>query len=64
MSPVGTESVQDAPFKRIKSVQNALPRGTESMQSVFFYNAESQQTLYLKEILTRELKKEWEGFNN
>jgi len=50
---VGTESMQNAP-----------PRGIESMQSVSFYNTESQQTLYLEKILTRELKEKWEGFNN
>jgi len=43
---VGTESMQDAPLK-----------GTESIQSASLYNTGSQQTLYLKEILTRELEK-------
>ena len=52
------------PLKGTESMQNAPPKGTESMQSVSFYNAESQQILYLKEILTRELKKKWKGFNS
>ena len=40
------------------------PEGTESIQSVSPYNTGSQQTLYLKEILTKELKKEWKEFNS
>jgi len=64
MPLVGTESVQSAPPKGIESVQSVPPRGIESMQSASFYNTESQQILYLEEILTKELRKEWEGFNN
>ena len=45
-------------------MQSAPLRGTESIQRAFFYNIESQQTLYLKEILTRESEEEWKGFNN
>ena len=33
------------------------------MQSVSPNNSESQQSLYLEEILTKLLGKEWEGFN-
>ena len=53
MPPVGTESVHSAP-----------PRGIESIQSASPYNTGSQQTLYLKEILTRESGEEWKGFKN
>jgi len=52
------------PPKGIKNVQSAPLRGIESMQSASPYNTESQQTLYLKEILTRELEEEWEEFNS
>ena len=52
------------PSKRTESMQSAPPKGTKSMQSVSFYNTESQQTLYSEEILTRELKEKWEGFNS
>jgi len=45
-------------------VQSVSPREIKSMQSVSPYNIESQQTLYLEKILTKELKKEWKGFNN
>ena len=45
-------------------MQSAPLKGTESMQNASPYNIESQQTLYLEEILTRKLKKKWEGFNN
>ena len=61
---MGTKSVQSAPPKETESVQSAPPRETESMQSASFYNTKSQQTLYSEEILTRELGKEWKGFNN
>ena len=44
---VGTESMQDTP-----------PKETESMQSASLYNTKSQQTLYLEEILIRELEEE------
>ena len=64
MPPKGTESVQSAPPKGTESVCSAPPKGTASMQSASFYNTESQQTLYLKEILTREPGKEWKGFNS
>ena len=64
MPPVGTESMQSAPPKRTESVQDALPRGIESMQSASLYNTKSQQILYLEEILTKELKEKWEGFNS
>jgi len=64
MPLVGTKSVQSAPLKGIESVQSALLRGIESMQSVSPYNTESQQPLYLEEILTKKLKEKWEGFNN
>ena len=33
------------------------------MQSASFYNTESQQSLYLKEILTQLPRKKWEGFD-
>jgi len=64
MPPMGIESVQSAPPKGTESVQSAPLKGIKSMQSVSFYNTESQWTLYLKEILTRELKEEWKGFNS
>jgi len=64
MPLVGTESVQSAPPKGIESMQDAPPRGTESMQSASPYNNKSQQILYLEEILTREPREEWEGFNS
>jgi len=64
MPTVGIESVQSAPPKGTESVQSAPFKGIESMQSASPYNTESQQTLYLKEILTREPKKEWKGFNS
>jgi len=64
MPPVGIESMQSAPPKGTESMQSAPPKGTASMQSASPYNTESQQTLYSKEILTRELGKEWEGFNS
>jgi len=60
----GIESIQSAPPKRKESVQSAPPKGIESMQSVSPYNTENQQPLYLEEILTKELKEEWEGFNS
>jgi len=56
--------MQDAPPKGTESVQDTPPREIESMQSASFYNTESQQPLYSEEILTRELEKEWEGFNS
>ena len=49
--------MQKAPPKRKESVQEAPLRGIESMQSASFYNTESQQTLYSKEILTKEPSK-------
>ena len=53
-TPKGKESVQSAPLKE-----------TESMQNVFFNcNIESQQFLYLEEILTKSLKEKWEGFDS
>jgi len=60
----GTENIQNAPPKGTESVQSAPPKGIESMQNASFYNTKRQQTLYLEEILTKELKKEWEGFNS
>jgi len=48
----------------MESVQNAPPKGIESMQSASPHNTGSQQSLYLKEILTRKPREEWEGFNN
>jgi len=56
--------MQSTPPKRTESVCSAPPKGIESMQNVSLYNTESQQTLYSEEILTKELKKEWKGFNN
>jgi len=50
--------------QRTESVQDAPPRGIESMQSASLYNTKSQQSLYLKEILTKKLEKKWEGFNS
>jgi len=64
MPPVGIKSVQDAPPKGTESVCSAPPKGIASMQSASPYNTESQQTLYLEEILTKEPDKEWEGFNS
>jgi len=64
MPSVGTESVQSAPPKRTESVCSAPLRRTASMQNASPYNTESQQTLYLEEILTREPGKEWKGFNS
>jgi len=61
---VETESVQNAPPKRTESVQNVPPKGIKSMQDASLYNTESQQTLYLEEILTKKLRKEWEEFNS
>ena len=61
---VGAESVQSAPPKGKESVQSAPPRGIASIQSASLYDTESQQTLYLEEILTRELGEEWKGFNS
>jgi len=61
---VGIESMQSAPPKGTESVQDAPPRGIKSIQSVSPYNTESQQTLYSEEILIRELKEEWKGFNS
>ena len=58
------ESVQSALPKGTESVQSAPLRGIESMQNTSPYNTKSQQPLYLEEILTRELKEKWEGFNN
>jgi len=52
------------PLVGIESMQNAPLRGTESIQSASLYNTKSQQILYLEEILTKELKEEWEGFNS
>jgi len=65
MPPVGTESMQSAPPKGTESVKATLTkkednvratplRGIKSMQNTSPYNTESQQPLYLKEILTRE----------
>jgi len=53
MPPEGTENIHNTP-----------PRETENMQSASPYNIGSQQTLYLKKILTREPRKEWEEFNS
>jgi len=64
MLSVGIESVQSALFKGTESMQDAPPRGIKSMQSVSLYNTESQQTLYLEEILTRELGEKWKEFNS
>ena len=75
MPPVGIKSMQSAPLKETESVKATLtkkennvratpPRGIESIQSASLYNTESQWILYLEEILTKKLKKEWEGFNN
>ena len=64
MPPKGTESIKATLTKTEDNVRATPPRGTESIQSASFYNTKSQQTLYLEEILTRELKKEWKGFNS
>ena len=64
MPPKGTENVKATLTKMEDNVRATPPRGIKSIQSAFFYNTESQQTLYLKEILTKELEKEWEGFNS
>ena len=64
MPLVGTESVKATLTKTEDNVKATPSRGTESMQSVFLYNTKSQQILYLKEILTKELREEWEKFNN
>jgi len=61
---VGTENVQNAPPKGTESVHSAPPKGTASMQNASPHNTESQQTLYSKEILTREPGKKWEKFNS
>jgi len=60
----GTESMQSAPPKRTESVRSAPLRGIESMQSTSPYNTGSHQSLYLEEILTQKISKEWEGFNS
>ena len=44
-------------------MKNSPPKGKKSVHSIFFNNTDSQQSLYLKEILTKLLKKEWKGFN-
>ena len=64
MPPTRTKSIQSAPPKKTESVCSAPFRGIESMQNASPYNAESQQALYLKKILTKELKEEWKGFNS
>ena len=56
--------MQNAPPKGTESVQDTPPKGTESIQNASPYNIESQQILYLKEILTRELREKWKEFNN
>jgi len=56
--------MQSTPPKGTESVQSTPPKEIESMQSASFYNTESQQPLYLEEILTRELGEKWEGFNS
>ena len=44
---------------------NEMPKGKESVQNAPpNCNNKSQQSLYLKEILTKLLKEEWEGFNS
>ena len=40
-----------------------MPKKTESMHDAFFNNLKSQQFLYLEEILTKLLKKNWERFD-
>ena len=49
--------------KGIESVKNSPLKGKESVHSVLFSNTDSQQSLYLKEVLTKLLREEWEGFN-
>ena len=45
-------------------MQDTPPKGTESMLKASpSKNNESQQFLYLEEILTRLLREEWEGFD-
>ena len=40
------------------------PKKTESIHSVFSHNITNYQPLYLKEILTQKVGKNWEGFNS
>ena len=40
------------------------PKGTESVYNVPFYNTESHQPLYLKEVFTQKIGEDWEGFNS
>ena len=39
-------------------------KGIESVHNVSFYDTESHQPLYLKEILMQKVGENWEGFNS
>ena len=59
-----TKNVKAVQLKEIKNVETTPPKGIESVHSVSFYNTKSHQPLYLKEILTQKINKNWKGFNS
>ena len=61
---IRTERVKAAQLEETRSVETTPPKRKESVYSIPFSNTDSQQSLYLKEILTRLLGKKWKGFNS
>ena len=62
--PKGTESIKATQLKGFKNAVTTPLRGTKSIHNVPPYNIESHQPLYLEEIFTQKVSKNWEGFNS
>ena len=62
--PAGAESMKVTQLQKSRNTATTPPKGTESVHSVPFYNTESHQPLYSKEILMQKVSKNWEGFNS
>ena len=50
--------------QEIKNTAATPFKGIESVHSVPLYNTESHQPLYLKEVFTQKINKDWERFNS